>query len=400
MAFKPVRFNSQPENVVAEPLSPSTVTIEQHTSENSVVAINGNSLQNTVVSVVETHKKELIECGLSPENAISQTVSQLSSVDVYSPHGIETLGKNASQKISSYSDEMLKHVRCKDLEEMGSSLTEVVGLAKGVDIQGLIGEGGIFSRVVAKFRHTKEKILAHFNTVNKQLDRLVKEVDKQQSTLRNRSTQLDSVFEYNINEYKELSLTIIYGESKKQLIQERINELSQTDEAPLSPFRVQEINDLQDTFNRVEKRVHDLKSLQILALQTAPMIRMVQSNNISLIEKFDNIKMLTIPSWKKQFTLAISMLEQKKSIAIANKIDDTTNDLIRKNADMLRQNTLQAARASQRSIVDIETLEHVQSTLISTLQDVVAIEQEGARNRQAADQKMVSMRTELSNIIH
>ncbi|CAM2838633.1 hypothetical protein VINE108274_04035 [Vibrio neptunius] len=126
---------------------------------------------------------------------------------------------------------------------------------------------------------------------------------------------------------------------------------------------------------------------------------MVQTNNITLIEKFNNIKTLTIPSWKKQFTLAISMLEQKKSLELASKIDDATNDLIRKNADLLRQNTLQTAQANQRSAIDIETLEHVQQTLISTLEDVVAIEQEGARNRKVADEKMVSMRQELSNLM-
>jgi len=125
----------------------------------------------------------------------------------------------------------------------------------------------------------------------------------------------------------------------------------------------------------------------------------VQTNNITLIEKFDNIKTLTIPSWKKQFTLAVSMLEQKKSMELASKIDDATNDLIRKNADLLRQNTLQNAQVNQRSAIDIETLEYVQNTLISTLQDVVAIEQEGARNRQAADEKMITMKSELSNFL-
>ncbi|MFM2652094.1 toxic anion resistance protein, partial [Vibrio alginolyticus] len=124
-----------------------------------------------------------------------------------------------------------------------------------------------------------------------------------------------------------------------------------------------------------------------------------QTNNITLIEKFDNIKTLTIPSWKKQFTLAISMLEQRKSLELAGKIDNATNDLIKRNADLLRQNTLQTARANQRSVIDLETLEHVQNTLITTLQDVVSIEQEGARNREIADERMVNMKKELSKLL-
>ncbi|MGI2897176.1 toxic anion resistance protein, partial [Vibrio alginolyticus] len=199
--------------------------------------------------------------------------------------------------------------------------------------------------------------------------------------------------------YKALTEAIIYGESRRLLIKGKAEVLAKELEDENSPLKAQELSDLQSFHNRIEKRVHDLRSLQMLALQTAPMIRMVQTNNITLIEKFDNIKTLTIPSWKKQFTLAISMLEQRKSLELAGKIDNATNDLIKRNADLLRQNTLQTARANQRSVIDLETLEHVQNTLITTLQDVVSIEQEGARNREIADERMVNMKKELSKLL-
>ena len=153
--------------------------------------------------------------------------------------------------------------------------------------------------------------------------------------------------------------------------------------------------DLQDLINRLDKRVHDLRTMQMVAVQTAPMIRMVQSNNQILIDKFRNLQELTIPSWKKQFTLAIALIEQQKAVELSQKIDDTTNDLMRRNADLLRQNSVNTARVNQRSVVDIETLEHVQQTLISTMEEVEQIQREGEQSRQQAAGRMEEMKTEL-----
>lgn len=361
--------------------------------------IDLNKLDTQLNFAIEMYQKELTEAGLDSREVYSQVYTQLKDSDIFSSHGISTLGQSSAERIGEYSDSMLKHVRTKDLEEMGDNLNSVIGLAKGVDISSLVGKESFFGKIVQKFRNTKEAILAQFNSVSTQLDRVVKEVDSQQNRLQERSVQLDVVFNQNILQYKSLSQSIVYGEARGLLVKDKIDELSADPEMHSSPLKAQMVSDLKSNYDRIQKRTHDLKSLQLLALQTAPMIRMVQTNNITLIEKFNNIKTLTIPSWKKQFTLAISMLEQKKSLELASKIDDATNDLIRKNADLLRQNTLQTAQENQRSAIDIETLEHVQQTLISTLEDVVAIEQEGARNRKVADEKMVSMRQELSNLM-
>lgn len=403
MAFQPKIF--QPVSAQASQNVEATLpaTNEVMTVKSFAIATPvANDLPNfelRIQTAVELYQNELQEAGLNPQEVGKLVSIQLREVNVYSDHGIAQLGQSSAEKIGEYSDSILKHVRTKDLENMGENLNQVIGLAKGVDIQSLIGKDSFFGKVVAKFKNTKESILSQFNSVSTQLERIVKEIDKQQVSLRERSNQLEVLFTHNITQYKSLAQSIVYGEARKGLIEDRVTLLSAEVELQNSPMKLQELHDLQSIQSRIEKRIHDLKSLQMLALQTAPMIRMVQSNNITLIEKFDNIKTLTIPSWKKQFTLAVSMLEQKKSMELASKIDDATNDLIRKNADLLRQNTLQNAQMSQRSAIDIETLEYVQNTLISTLQDVVAIEQEGARNRQAADEKMITMKSELSNFL-
>ncbi|MUK91853.1 hypothetical protein GNP80_05300 [Aliivibrio fischeri] len=403
MVFQPKIFQPMSAQVTQNVEATLPATNEVMTVNSFAIATPvANDLPNfelRIQTAVELYQNELQEAGLNPQEVGKLVSIQLKEVNVYSDHGIAQLGLSSAEKIGEYSDSILKHVRTKDLESMGENLNQVIGLAKGVDIQSLIGKDSFFGKVVAKFKNTKESILSQFNSVSTQLERIVKEIDKQQVSLRERSNQLEVVFTHNITQYKSLAQSIVYGEARKGLIEDRVILLSAEVELHNSPMKLQELHDLQSIQSRIEKRIHDLKSLQMLALQTAPMIRMVQSNNITLIEKFDNIKTLTIPSWKKQFTLAVSMLEQKKSMELASKIDDATNDLIRKNADLLRQNTLQNAQMSQRSAIDIETLEYVQNTLISTLQDVVAIEQEGARNRQAADEKMITMKSELSNFL-
>ncbi|WP_104041380.1 toxic anion resistance protein [Vibrio hyugaensis] len=407
MAFTPKTFKPKPaaSTIKEQPSSitvNSQVVVAERAEITDALSVTGQlipSIDSCVKQAIETYRSDLDEAELNHQEILQRVVMQLNQIDVYSSRGIATLGHESAEKIGQYSDSMLKQVRTKDLEEMGDNLNQVVGLAKGVDLSGLVGKDSFFGKLVAKFKYSKEAILAQFNSVSTQLDRVIKEIDSQQKRLQERSLQLETVFSQNIIQYKTLTEAIVYGESRRLLIHYRTELLSKELEDENSPLKIQQLNDLKSYSDRLEKRVHDLKSLQMLALQTAPMIRMVQTNNITLVEKFDNIKTLTIPSWKKQFTLAISMLEQRKSLELAGKIDNATNDLIKKNADLLRQNTLQTTRSNQRSIVDIETLEYVQNTLITTLQDVVSIEQEGARNRQIADEKMVNMKSELSHFL-
>ncbi len=149
----------------------------------------------------------------------------------------------------------------------------------------------------------------------------------------------------------------------------------------------------------LEKRTHDLQILQQSAIQTMPMIRIIQANNSALVDKFYAVKNITLPAWKNQISLAISLQEQKNSVALANSIDDATNDLLRKNADLLRQNSVDTARANQRSVIDIETLEHVQNQLIETVKDVIQINNEGKQKRSEATIKIKALQGTLNQVV-
>ena len=157
--------------------------------------------------------------------------------------------------------------------------------------------------------------------------------------------------------------------------------------------------DLNHLANNLEKRVSDLQVLQQSAMQTLPMIRIIQSNNLMLVDKFYAIKNITLPAWKNQISLAISLQEQQNSVQLAKAIDDTTNELLRRNAELLHQNSVDTAKANQRSVIDVETLEHVQNTLINTVNDVIQIQKEGMQKRAEATLRLRALQDNLNHLV-
>lgn len=355
------------------------------------------STSNHSDTVFARHEQRLMQSG-TDVNKLRDEVNKISNgFDPKKPDGISTFGSNSGQRVVDHSDKLLAQVKAKDIEGMGDKLTEVVQLAKGINVSGLVNGTGskipLIGGLIDKFGAKKEKILGKYDTLSVQIDKLVAEISSSQNRLSSRINDLENTFKYNADEYHNLDVMIIAGEIK---IEELADELSQMRAVgSTDSMMAQKISDLQDISNRLDKRVHDLRTMQTVAVQTAQMIRMVQQNNRILIDKFRNLQELTIPSWKKQFTLAIALIEQKKAVELAQKIDDTTNDLMRQNADLLKQNTIATARAAQRSVVDIETLEHVQAALISTVEEVQQIQKDGEASRAQAVISMQRMKDEL-----
>lgn len=198
------------------------------------------------------------------------------------------------------------------------------------------------------------------------------------------------------DEYKQLGVYVAAGKLKQQDIQQEISTLTALEQ---DQNNTQKIYDLNHLANNLEKRVSDLQVLQQSAMQTLPMIRIIQSNNLMLVDKFYAIKNITLPAWKNQISLAISLQEQKNSVQLANTIDDATNDLLKRNADLLHQNSVDTAKANQRSVIDIETLEHVQNTLIKTVNDVIQIQKEGMQKRDEATTRLRALQDNLNHLV-
>ncbi|QOW50241.1 MULTISPECIES: toxic anion resistance protein [unclassified Acinetobacter] len=316
-----------------------------------------------------------------------------------SHNSVAEYGKNIATKTSTYTDELLNLVQNKDLDATGQKLNQVVQVAQQLNTTSILNKSkssGFFGGLLSKFKGAKQSFDQHFNTTKEQIDALVKEIETSQNGLKARVNTLDKMFEGVQDEYKQLGVYIAAGKLKEQEIQQEIVSLTTQVQDQTT---TQKIYDLNHLANNLEKRVSDLQILQQSAMQTLPMIRIIQSNNLMLVDKFYAIKNITLPAWKNQISLAISLQEQKNSVQLANSIDDATNDLLKRNADLLHQNSVDTAKANQRSVIDIETLEHVQNTLIKTVNDVIQIQKEGVQKREEATTRIRALQNNLNHLV-
>ena len=364
-----------------------------------------NSEQNSLVvepstEVIE-HKFQqlnLQEIGLQQDdfNAVLAARKELAEIN---HNAVAEYGKNIATQTSGYTDELLNLVQNKDLDETGQKLNQVVQVAQQLNTSSILNKkknSGFFGGLMSKIKGAKNNIDMHFNTTKEQIDTLVKEIEKSQSGLKARVDTLDRMFNGVQSEYKQLGVYIAAGKLKQDEIQQEISTLTSQAQDQTTTQRVYDLNHLA---NNLEKRVSDLQVLQQSAMQTLPMIRIIQSNNLMLVDKFYAIKNITLPAWKNQISLAISLNEQKNSVQLANTIDDVTNDLLKRNADLLHQNSVDTAKANQRSVIDIETLEHVQNTLIKTVNDVIQIQKEGMQKRAEATTRLRSLQDNLNQLV-
>ena len=308
-------------------------------------------------------------------------------------------GTNIANKTSTYTDELLNLVQNKDLDTTGQKLNQVVQVAQQLNTTSILNKSknsGFFGGLLSKFKSAKQGFDQHFNTTKEQIDVLVKEIESSQSGLKARVGTLDKMFDAVQEEYKQLGIYIAAGHLKQQDIQQQMAHLTVQEQDQKT---TQQMYDLNHVANNLEKRVSDLQVLQQSAMQTLPMIRIIQSNNLMLVDKFYAIKNITLPAWKNQISLAISLQEQQNSVQLAKAIDDTTNELLRRNAELLHQNSVDTAKANQRSVIDVETLEHVQNTLINTVNDVIQIQKEGMQKRAEATVRLRALQDNLNHLV-
>ena len=341
---------------------------------------------------------DLKTIGLQPDDYHEVLEAHKELADL-SQSAVAEYGKNIAVKTSSYTDELLDLVQNKDLDITGQKLAQVVQTAQQLNTGSILNpakSSGFLGSLFSKIKGTKKSFDVHFNTAKEQIDALVHEVESSQNGLRARVDTLEKMFGGVQDKYKQLAVYVAAGKLKEQEIQRKISQLSAMEQDQQT---TQQIYDLNHLANNLEKRISDLQILQQSAMQTLPMIRIIQSNNLMLVDKFYAIKNITLPAWKNQISLAISLQEQKNSVQLANTIDDATNDLLKRNADLLHQNSVDTARANQRSVIDIETLEHVQNTLIKTVNDVIQIQKEGVQKRDEARTRLQALQEDLKHLV-
>lgn len=331
----------------------------------------------------------------------AQMKTAVAPVDIRNPMAVSNYGAQAQDQVGKFADQVLEYVKTSNSGEVGPKLVQIVGIARELNISDLNGNTSkipLIGPLIDSFRKKRERFVSKFTSLKDQIDNIIKELDVTSANLGNRNKLLEQLYEHNMQEYKELEVLVDQGKAFVQ--QQREEFMLQRDAAVLSgqindPVVAQSYTDWKASIDRFEKRVSDLEAIKMMAIQAMPEIRMIQSNNQMLIEKFNNAKTLTIPAWKKQFVLAVSLDEQKQAANLAQTVDDATNEFYRNNAKLLGENAISVAKSNQRSIIDLESLEVMQSTLINTFEEMQNIENEGQKHRAQMSTRMTQMKDEL-----
>lgn len=313
-------------------------------------------------------------------------------IDLEDTNIILQYGSGAQKKISNFSEKTLDTVRNKDLGEIGGLLDKLVGDIKSMEAEENSGPLGFFKKQVNKLDTMKAK----YQSAEKNIDNITKTLENHQITLMKDISMLDQMYELNEDYYKEISMYIEAGNRKLQeTYGVDIPKLEDKARNSNLPLDAQKVNDVKSQANRFEKKLHDLDLTRMVSIQMAPQIRMVQSSNSIMAEKIQTTIVNTIPLWKNQMVLALGMNHTQQAIKTQQRVTDLTNDLLRKNADILKQNTIETAKATERGIIDLDTIKHTNEALISTIEEVRNIQIEGKKNRDLAKAEIKSLEEEL-----
>ena len=314
-------------------------------------------------------------------------------IDIMDSQLVLQYGAAAQKSVAGFSENALNSVRTKDLGEIGKSLSELVVELKG------FGEEEEKKGLFGKFKKAGNKLetmKAQYAKVETNVDKIARELEQHQVTLLKDVAMFDQMYELNLKYYKELTMYILAG--KKKLVDIRANQLPAL-QAKAQQSGAQEdaqaFNDMAQMCDRFEKKLHDLELTRMISIQMGPQTRLLQNNDTQMVEKIQSSLVNTIPLWKSQMVLALGIEHGRQAAAAQSAVTNMTNELLKKNADMLKMGTIQTAKEAERSVVDIETLQHTNQQLISTLDEVLNIQREGAQKRKEAEVELGRIEGEL-----
>ena len=314
-------------------------------------------------------------------------------IDIRNSAAILQYGVGTQKKMADFSEEALAKVTTKDLGEVGDLLENVVKELKSFDaVEEEKGLFGIFKRGTNKIQALKTK----YAKAEGNIEQIVQTLEKHQIQLLKDSATMDKMYALNLNYFKELSMYILAGKKKLQEVREgELKELTLKAQMSNLPEDAQAAKDLDSMCQRFEKKIHDLELTRMISIQTAPQIRLVQGNDTLMAEKIQSTLVNTIPLWKSQMVLALGVAHASQAAKAHREVTDMTNALLRKNAETLKMATIDAAKESERGIVDIETLKHTNENLISTFDEIMNIQKEGHQQRMEAEAEMNRLEEEL-----
>ncbi|MBS4194570.1 toxic anion resistance protein [Lederbergia citri] len=332
-----------------------------------------------------------------PEENRKRALELAKQIDPANHQAVIAYGTHAQSQLLNFSSSMLDHVQSKDIGPIGDILNDLMNKLRDVNPDELSPEKkNFFSKMFGKISNSIQEVMSKYQKTGAQIDRITVKLNQSKQTLIDDLKMLEQLYEKNKEYFHALNIYIAAGELKiEELTTKTIPELKQKAEASGDQMTYQEVNDMIQFADRLDKRLYDLKLSRQITIQSAPQIRMIQNTNQALAEKIQTSIMTAIPLWKNQIAIALTLIRQRQAVEAQKQVSKTTNDLLLKNAEMLKTNTIETARENERGLVDIETLKKTQSNLITTLEETIKIQQEGRAKRAQAEQELVSMENEL-----
>ena len=342
--------------------------------------------------VAEVKEKMEEESRFTPEEQ-QQIQAFAQQINISDSNMILQYGAGAQQKLADFSEKALENVKSQDLGEVGNMLTDVVAELKNFDVD---NEKKGFLGLFHKGENKLETMKAKYDKTAVNVDKICDVLEEHQVRLLKDTAMLDQMYALNLTYYKELSMYIAAGKQKLEEVRNtQLKELMEKAQAGDDQVLAQEAKDLASYCDRFEKKLHDLELSRMISLQTAPQIRLIQNNNTMMVEKIQSTLVNTIPLWKNQMVIALGLEHAQRAAKAQNAVTDMTNELLKKNANALHEATVSTAKASERGIVDIETLTQTNAELVKTFDEVLQIQSEGRQKRLQAEADMVKMENEL-----
>ncbi|WP_353463781.1 toxic anion resistance protein [Mammaliicoccus sciuri] len=371
------------DDLIDDPFKDSSEALTPQTSEITE--------QQTPSDVTSTYEKTFSD---EDQRKIDEIAKQIKPLD---NDGLLLYGQQAQNKLSQFSHQMLTQVQSKDVGPIGNSLRNLMNKLKEVNPDELQKQNQFrLKRIFRRAERSVNEMFSKYQSVGAQVDRISVELQKSQNMLMKDVGLLDQLYEENKAYFDALNIYIAAAEKKRdELKQHNLVELEQKVKASNNQMDVQELADLQQYINRLEKRIYDLQLSRQITLQSAPQIRMIQNINQTLAEKIQSSILTSIPLWKNQMAIALTLLRQQGASEAQKKVTDTTNELLLKNSEMLKQNAIRTAEENERGIVDIETLKTTQTNIVDTIQETLRIQEDGTRKRQQAEQELQSLEQDL-----
>jgi len=343
------------------------------------------SIEETKAVLSEEEKKQLEEIK--------------NRIDTSDPNTILQYGTGIQSNISKAADSILKEVHTKDTGDVGKILNDLVLKIRELDVDTLADEGGgLLSKIpfIGSLLDNVKRFMTKYQSLSVQIVKIIETLERAKAQLLRDVTILEGFYESNLEYFKQIGSYILAGEIRlRELEEDTIPQLKATSETSSDPIDTQRYRDMVQFANRLDKKLYDLKLSRTVSLQAGPQIRVLQNNNRELAEKIQSSILNTIPLWKNQLVIAMSILRQRQALAAQKEVTATTKELLEKNAEMLKESAIGITEESEKGIIDIETLKKVNAELISTIEETLRLQQEGKTKRQEAEHQLRNIEADL-----